>query len=199
MYEMQEQSRHELEDPIKDNLVCHQEISLRWHKVERVLSDSQLMALQNENLKLMEVLVSGEDAIDIEQQRDREVFKEIRKLDAKLNLMMSWLGQILRHQQDVPQPQSVYITTKGLQFFDNEVIAENDELFMELFLDPRYPQAFTTLAQVVHCNPQQQGQEVSVRFIHLDEQNQQWLDKYVFRLHRRQVAMARKNPPPFAE
>ena len=195
--DIQEPAHQELDDPIKDNLVCRQEIPLRWRKQEQPLGDGPWMMIHSENVKLMEVLVSGEDAADLEQQRDREVFKEIRKLDAKLNLMMSWMGRILWQQQEMPSLQVVNLSAKGLQFYVNAnktepQVAENDELFMELFLEPRYPQPFTTLAQVIQVIPQGGACEVSVRFIQLSEPNQQWLDKYVFRLHRRQVAMSRK-------
>jgi hypothetical protein len=225
MQDLHELSKHELEDPMKDSLVCHQEIPIRWRILDHAISDGEWMTIHNDNIKLMEVLINGDDTVDIEQQRDKEVFKEIRKLDAKLNLMMSWLGRILWQEQEMPALQTVSLSAKGMLFhngawnhrskdalpnrganelndrFNNltktPVIAENDELFMELFLEPRYPHPFTTLAKVFHVDSQNNGQELLVRFIHMSEQNQQWLDKYVFRLHRRQVAMARKNPPPF--
>lgn len=203
----------EIEDPIKDQLVCRQQIRLRWRKLDQPLSDSQLQLVHADNLRLMEVLVSGEESLDSEQQRDKEVFKELRKLDAKLNLMMSWLGQFMWQQQSMPELQSVSLSSKGLLFHGgiqnyifnsaddhgnnqnkskNISVCENDVLFMELFLEPRYPHPFTTVSKVVNVNSLSSGQELSVKFIFVSEQNQQWLDKYIFRLHRRQVASARK-------
>jgi hypothetical protein len=197
MHDKQQQINPEAEDPLKDNLVCRQVIPLRWHKLNERMTDNQWMLIQNDNQRLMEVLLSGEDLIDIEQQRDKELYKEIRKLDAKLNLLMGWLGQIIGQQQPTPAPQSVNLSSKGLQFHSNlhggTVIAENDELFMELFLEPRYPQPFIVVAKVIGVHPQNDGREFSVRFTQLSEQSQLWLDKYIFRLHRRQVALTRKS------
>ena len=75
-------------------------------------------------------------------------------------------------------------------------LRENDNLYLEMFLESRYPQAFITLAKVIQIKPQAEGDEVLVRFADLSEQNQQWLDKYVFQLHRRQVALSRKTDRP---
>jgi len=202
MHDIQKRVQQKYEDPFKDELHCRQEIPLRWNKMTHSLSDDQWMLIQNDNFRLMEVLIGGEDTLDPEQMRDREVFKEIRKLDAKLNLLMSWLGRIMWQQQETPSMQPISLSANGLRFYNdfqknngdvkNVELAENDELFMELFLEPRYPQPFTTLAKVVHINLQNARQELSVQFVHMNEQNRQLLDKYVFRLHRRQVALTRK-------
>ena len=186
---------HDFDDPLEDHLVCSQPISLRWHKLHQSLSDAQCLRIQNDNIKLMEVLVSGDEG-DLEQAADKEYAKEIKRLDAKLNLLMGWVGQILLQQQAVPTPQSVRLSSGGLQFFcdDVEGLCENDNLYLEMFLESRYPQAFVTVAKVIQIKPQAGNNEVLVRFQELSEQNQQWLDKYVFQLHRRQVAFSKKKP-----
>jgi len=188
------------EDPIKNKLVYCQCIPVRWRKLEQELSDTQLLSMHSDNAKLMEVLVGSEDAAwDAEPAAiDKDAMKEIRKLDAKLNLLMGWMGSMLLQQMNVPQPQTVSLSTQGLQFHlskDREgadLLCENDNLYMELFLEPRYPQAFTTLVKVFQVDSTSQGMDVTVRFIQLSEQNQQWLDRYVFQSHRRQVALSRK-------
>jgi hypothetical protein len=191
---MQESTRHDFEDPLRDHLVCCTQISLRWRKLNQPLSDGQYYSFQNDNIKLMEVIVSGEDAGDVETSLDKDSMKEIKKLDAKLNLLMGWIGQMMLQQQTVPPPQTVCLSSSGLQFpwGDAKDLAENDNLYLEMFLESHYPQAFVTLAKVIQIKPQPEGDEVLVRFWDLSEQNQQWLDKYVFQLHRRQVALSRK-------
>jgi c-di-GMP-binding flagellar brake protein YcgR len=101
-------------------------------------------------------------------------------------------------QQAVPSPKTVCLSSLGLQFpcDDAKDLRENDNLYLEMFLESRYPQAFITLAKVIQIKPQAEGDEVLVRFADLSEQNQQWLDKYVFQLHRRQVALSRKTDRP---
>jgi len=191
---MQEFTQQEFDHPIKDHLVCYQQISVRWRKLEHALNGGQLFRIQNDNIKLLEVLVSSEDIGDIEPPTEKEFNIEIKRLDAKLNLLMGWIGQMLLQQQAVPSPQTVCLSPKGLQFPSDDAknLAENDNLYIELFLEPRYPQAFVVEAKVVEVNTGVDGDEVLVRFQHLSEQNQQWFDKYVFQLHRRQVALAKK-------
>ena len=187
------------EDPIKHQLVCCQCIPMRLRKLERPLSDAQLLYMHSDNAKLMEVLVGSEDAAwDSEQAMDKDTMKEIRKLDAKLNLLMGWMGNLLLQQMNLPQAQNVSLSTQGLQFLmtknsgSDDLLRENDNLYMELFLEPRYPQAFTALAKVFRIDNTSLGADVTVKFKELSEQNQQWLDRYVFQLHRRQVALSRK-------
>ena len=191
---MSESTLQEFDHPIKDHLVCYQQISLRWRKLEQPLADGQLFRLQNENTKLMEVLVSSDDVGDLEPPAEKESVNEIKRLDAKLNLLMGWIGQMLLQQQALPDPQTICLSPAGLQFSSNEdkVLGENDNLYIEMFLEPRYPQAFVTVAKVVQVISREEGDEVLVRFQNLNELNQHWLDKYVFQLHRRQVALARK-------
>jgi hypothetical protein len=195
---MQESTQQEYEDPLRDHLVCCPQLSLRWRKLSQPLSDAEYFRIHNDNIKLMEVLVSGEDAGDVESAMDKDSMKEIKKLDAKLNLLMVWIGQMMLQQQAVPSPKTVCLSSLGLQFpcDDAKDLRENDNLYLEMFLESRYPQAFITLAKVIQIKPQAEGDEVLVRFADLSEQNQQWLDKYVFQLHRRQVALSRKTDRP---
>ena len=190
------------EDPVKNQLVCCQCIPLRWRKLEQALNDAQILSMQSDNAKLMEVLVGSEDAAwDADQANDKEAMKEMRKLDAKLNLLMGWMGRMLLQQMHVPGPQDISLSTQGLKFHLTknqdraDSLRENDNLYMEMFLEPRYPQAFITLANVFRIDNTSLGTDVTVGFKQLSEQNQQWLDRYVFQLHRRQVAMSRKQSP----
>ena len=195
---MPEAASQDFEDPIKDKLVCYQQIPLRWRKLDQPLSEGQWFCQQSDNVKLMEVLVSSDDVGDLESSGDKDSIKEIKRLDAKVNLLMGWIGQFLMPQQALPAAQTVCLSSTGLQFHSDEQqaneVLENDNLCIELFLEPRYPQAFTTAATVVHVTAQPQSLEIVVRFTDINEQNQHWLDKYVFQLHRRQVALSRKYP-----
>ena len=98
---MPETKPQELEDPIKDHVVCYQQIPVRWYRLEQPLSDSEKFIIQNDNAKLMEVLVGSEDSRDTEASIDKESMKEIKKLDAKLNLLMGWIGEFLKQQQSI--------------------------------------------------------------------------------------------------
>jgi hypothetical protein len=188
------------DDPIKDHLVCYQLIPVRWRRQDQALSESELFNIHNENARLMEVLVGGEDIRDIEASMDKDSLKEMKKLDAKLNLLMGWIGQLLQQQLHLPPAQTVCLSACGLQFQSDDsnagALREDDNLCIEMFLDPSYPQAFTAVSEVVKVNPQapSPGVEIVARFTQLSEQNQIWLDKYVFQLHRRQVALSRKHP-----
>jgi hypothetical protein len=191
---MQESAQQAVDHPLKDHLVCSQQIALRWHKLDKPLSDAQWCRIQTDNNKLMEVLVSSEDVAEMEQSTDKDSAKEIKKLDAKLNLLMAWIGQIILEKQALSPAQTVSLSAKGLQFHsdDTGALSENDNLYMELFLEPHYPQAFIALATVVQIIPGIEENDVLVKFQDINEQNQSWLDKYVFQLHRRHVALARK-------
>jgi hypothetical protein len=197
---MPETKPQEIEDPIKDHLVCYQQIPLCWRRLDQALSDSEHFNIHNDNARLMEVLVGSEDVRDIEATMDKDSMKEIKKLDAKLNLLMGWIGQLLQQQQHLPPAQMVCLSSRGLQFQSDDsnagALREEDKLYIEMFLEPSYPQAFTAVSEVVKVNPQvpSPGVEIVARFTELSEQNQLWLDKYVFQLHRRQVALSRKHP-----
>ncbi len=94
--------------------------------------------------------------------------------------------------------RGVCLSAQGLQFqsgFPGDSpapVSVNDDLFIELFLEPRYPQAFTAGAKVVRVDARTQFADVTARFTHMSELNQQWLEKYVFQWHRRQIALSRK-------
>jgi hypothetical protein len=188
------------DDPIKDHLVCYHQIPVRWRRLDQALSDGELFNIQSDNARLMEVLVGSEDIRDIEASMDKDSMKEIKKLDAKLNLLMGWIGQILQQQQHLPAAQTVYLSSRGLRFQSDasnaSALREKDSVCIEMYLDPSYPQAFIAVSEVVKVNPQapSPSAEIVARFTQLSEQNQLWLDKYVFQLHRRQVALSRKHP-----
>ena len=151
------------------------------------------MHIHDDNQKLMEVVLGHEDLhVDAEQFENKELYKEFKKLDAKLNLVMNWLGRSLAHQQGIPQAQHISLSAKGIKFNIDKVLAVNDDLFIELFIEPNYPQPYITVGKVVSVQSQGGSSEVVVSFGEFEDLEKQWLDKYVFRIHRREIAMARK-------
>lgn len=190
---LQDNSPH----PLKDTLVCYQDMPFRWRKLDSAPGEAELLRIYSDNQRLMEVILSCDDTpLDSEQAMDKDGAKEIKRLEAKINLLLGWVGMVLQQQQQLPPSQEIVLSANGLKFFTDAQLSLNDQLMVELFIEPHYPQAFVVPATVIEVNSDNAGdtevKNVMVRFADASEMNQQWLDKYVFRLHRRQVAFSRK-------
>jgi len=180
-------------ESVNDAFSLQKQISFRWHRLSSPIASSNVEVDELSNEKLLEVLVTLDEAhFEPEQQSDKEIVKEIKRLDAKLNLLLIWLGNSLIKQGGLPQRQNVSISSKCISFETNEKLALHEELFMELFFDPLYPQAFSAKGEVVSVEALGQNYKVQLVFKDLRSHIQDLLGRYIFKLHRKEVALSRK-------
>ncbi|HEB93021.1 MAG TPA: hypothetical protein ENI94_06065 [Gammaproteobacteria bacterium] len=143
--------------------------------------------LANEEL-LGSLLILDESVSEPEEDAQQEHW---RRVEAKLDLMLSLLGEVLVGQRGLPVPRPVRLGGDVLCIdgvSDLPPAAAGDWLRVQLYLMPRIPRPLVVIAEVLPS-------EVSTRLLlcltGLPETTRDLLERFVFRQHRRAIAQAR--------
>lgn len=178
------------------SLAYEDSLPFRWHVVESVPGQVQ-MARQHEHDEDMLRILSGLEDHPPELPDDHPIVAaELRRLEFKMNLIMDLLAQVVKGQVELPASRWLRLTAAGAEWDDSNPPPANALLQLDLYLNPRFPRPLTLLARVQKVEPQSSGaQRVRVQFDSLSATVTDWLERFIFVHHRRQVAHARRSHP----
>lgn len=115
---------------------------------------------------------------------------QLQRLEAKLDLGLQLLAQLLGNQTALPPTQSLLLSAQALAWRDPNP-PPADDLHLELFIDARIPQPLQLKGRL----DRQDGDYWIVRFCAVPDAVQDGLDRAVFRWHRRQVQAGQTSLP----
>lgn len=122
---------------------------------------------------------------------ESDTASELLRVEAKLNVIMQLLGQVLQSRQALPPTIAVRFTNETLAWqVGTQTPPVGTGLALTLYPDHTIPLAITFAARV--CGVTDGWMEVDMHGLHEDELAI-W-SRWVFRQHRRQVAQARLTP-----
>ena len=130
-------------------------------------------------------LLNGLAALDkpgADLHADNPDSPQLQRLEAKIDLGLQMLGQLLNANAPLPPQQNVLLSAQALAWRCTTPPPAS-ELHLQLFIDSRIPQPLQLKARL----DGQQGEYWVVRFVDVPETLQVALDRAVFRWHRRQV------------
>ncbi len=145
--------------------------------------------LANEDL-LGNLLVLDEAVADAEEDAQQEHW---RRVEAKLDLVLSLLGEMLARQQGLPTARRVCLGGEVLCIdgADNQPLpAPGAWLRLRVYLMPSIPRPLVVAAEVL---PSETPKRLLLRLAGLPESTRDLLERFVFRQHRRAIAQARSH------
>ncbi len=172
----------------KEGLVFSDNISVKWQVAEKS-PDAELLSLVNESNQafLRAVAAVSVPPGDLAEE-NAAVFQEISRLDLKINLLLELVSQLVYAQLDIPERTRATISSGGIQW-QGEVLPEPGQtVFMQVYIQHGTPKPLCFYGEVVSTLEEHASGEARVRYVGLSEQTRSWLDKLIFRHHRRQVA-----------
>ena len=180
---------------LSSEIIFQTVVPVDWNVLESFPGEGAQTQASSSNLRLLNALNILEE-IPLDGESVSSVVPESSYLEAKLDLMLGMLGELLRHQAEYPASMPVIVTATTLSV---TLSAENqtgfplpevgDLLRVRLFLDTRYPQAlllYGTLSSASETH-------FTVSFNSLPPPLQEQLDKFIFRQHRRAIASSRRD------
>lgn len=166
------------------NILLERSLPLKWGTVE---AGSQLLNTDRNHL-IFSLLDSLEEPSY--HKTDTENSSEIARIEAKLNVIMHLLGQLLHNQQSPMPVVTVRFTSDSLAWQVEQPLSHGNLVQVSLILDERIPLAINFEARVLRVKDG--WMEVDMHGLDEDDQAK-WL-RWVFRQHRRQVAQSRTIP-----
>ncbi|BCB27270.1 hypothetical protein SKTS_21560 [Sulfurimicrobium lacus] len=164
------------------------ELPLSWTPLGR------LQPLQNEQWQhagaaLLRALAVLETPVaEVERDTASASGKAMERLEAKLDLALSLMTQLARQQAELPPLHHVFLRAKSLEWFAESVPAVQQMVLVSLHISPKLPQALMLPATVTGVELEANGiSRVKANFADLSEDMEEWLERTLFRFHRRSI------------
>ena len=165
-------------------------LPLSWRSAE-ALSEENVRAWMHTNAVLLRALATMEiPQLERDNEPGAENEKRLERLEAKLDLALDLLARLLARDTAKPPAYPATLSATAIEWLGNTTPPSGD-LVISLYLDPRLPQPLHLPAAVIASTPTSAGQRTLAEFRRLDEETQEWLERMVFRQHRRHIQAAR--------
>lgn len=108
-------------------------------------------------------------------------------LEARVDLCLQMVGQLLARGEPKPARCAVSLSGQTLDWYSATPLPAGEQGTVSLWLSPRLPRALELAAQIAECRPEGDGWRIAAQFACRDDELQDWLDKTIFRRHRREI------------
>ncbi len=168
---------------------CEDKLGLTWVRVEALPEPSALQRQNRRNESVLRSLTMLEEH-DESQAEDAER-AELHRLEGKLNLALELLAELVRERSQSSPSVFMRFSAEGLCWHSAEALEPGTLLLTEWFVLPAWPVALKLHARIESRQPQQQGYLLCARLEGQSDSAKDWLEKLVFRRHRRAIAQQR--------
>ncbi|MFK7974626.1 MAG: PilZ domain-containing protein [Halioglobus sp.] len=166
-------------------------ISVSWAAVDTAPDDAQLAKVNESNetfLRAVSVLGSlGSDSTD----EDPAVGQEIARLDMKVNMLLDLVSQLVYAQSDIPPRTQVTVSANELQWVASDLPASGDTVFMQVYIQHGTPKPLCFYGEIISAAEEHAQGYARVNYLGLSGSARGWMEKLIFRHHRREVAYRR--------
>ncbi len=181
-------------DQLGAGLVYEDMVPMHWRKVETEIQPAQLIRINESNEEILR-FISVLDDYRSESTGDGRGSGagDISRIEHKINLILDLVSQILVHHIDMPAPVPIRMSATGIQWRCEERLELGHDVLMDIYFYHNYPRPITLAGKVQHIEKDGDGYNTWVIFENLSDTVRQWLDKLIFRHHRRGIAYARQH------
>ena len=169
-----------------DELAYQDTLPIAWRPLGGTVDADYAAGLSERNARLLQACAAIEDHSG---EREDDVSPELLRIDAKINMLLDLMGQLLTANRPRPVPVSVRFNTQGAMWQAGpQAPASGSQGLVLLYLRDYLPEALRLLGRVTEITP---DRRVKVRFAPLGEATAALMEKLIFRHHRRLVAGSR--------
>jgi hypothetical protein len=181
-------------DTLGASLVLEDRLPLRWEAVVEEAEPAVLLHDRRSNEATLRLIFGLDEHRPEIAEDDSAVAQELARLDFKVNLLLDLVGDLVARQLDLPGELAVRISAREIQWVDAKAPAVGQKCRLHVYLDLRYPRPLTLRGRVVGVEPAPpERHRITLEFDDPGEPVQTWLEKLIFRHHRRGIAEARRS------
>lgn len=174
----------EMQDPFRDCLSITEYLPVGWEPLDELPDADRLQSLNNEAVQLLSTVGSLEEShLETRDDEDLPVSQELLRLDNKLNLLLTLVGQLIARDDRRPDAASIELCRLGVVWPGP---ADSEIGLLDMYL-PAFPATPLRLAARIVHHAGDPARYWAV-FEGLDDNVHDHLDKFVFRHHRRRIA-----------
>lgn len=161
-------------------------LPLSWREASAI-TPGKIEHWQHANITLLHTLATVEAMPGDREKELGPAAKAYERLEAKVDVMLDMLGQLLAERTETPPEHPLTLRANGLEWLDTNAPETGIEVVVSLYLSPKLPQPLTLTASVQSCVQEGDSTRVQSAFTHLNAELTEWLERTVFRYHRRAV------------
>jgi hypothetical protein len=189
-----------ISEALSNGLIIEDKYPLTWRRLDEAPTSSELTRLFSHNCQILNVLLSLDEKDHAFEAEQDALTREIKLLDDKLNLVLNMLGQLLARESNLPTALPVCLGPKGLQYLlpaERTAPPESGHLYqLDVFLDSRFPQPVSLVCKMSLEGNSEAGNLLLAIFQDVGLGVEELLEKFIFRHHRRTIALSRQPIDP---
>ena len=175
-----------------EELACQDTLPVAWRPLTGAIDAAYAGSLSERNARLLQACAAIEDHAGADREDD--VSPELLRIDAKINLLLDLMGQLLTANRPRPNAVPVRFNTHGAMWRATAPVpAPGSQGIVLLYLRDYLPEALRLIGRITETTADGQ---VKVRFAPLGESTADLMEKMIFRHHRRRIAGSRRAPSP---
>jgi hypothetical protein len=176
-------------DVLGEQVFYDDELGLGWEEIEVLPGEIPLGRINARNETVLRSITMLEERDETQVENAERA--EFNRLEGKVDLLLELLAQMVRNGESPARAHSLRLNARGL-CWNTAVAPPADALLcIELYPLPAWPLHLTLYARVTDMAQRHRDWRVCARIEALSVGAKEWLDKLVFRRHRRAVAMSR--------
>lgn len=183
----------ETQTPGEGGLAYSDNISIAWRAVDHDMDQTHLAnvnASNEEFLRAVSVLGDAGGHGEPQESSSGAMSQEMQRLDLKVNLLLDLVGTLIYRQLDIPDTSPVRVSADGVTW-RGDVPEPGKTVYLELYIQRGLPKPLCCYGEVISSVQESAAGDARVRFIGLTGAAKSWLEKLIFRHHRRAVAYQR--------
>ena len=167
-----------------DELAYQDTLPVAWRSLPGAVDPAYAASLAERNTRLLQACAAIEDH---SPEREDDVAPELLRIDAKINLLLDLMGQLLTANRPRPTPVPVRFNTLGATWpaATATTPATGSQGLVLLYLRDYLPEALRLPGHITEVGA---NRRIKVRFAPLGEATADLMEKLIFRHHRRLVA-----------
>jgi len=182
------------QNPLPEGITFNDYLPMDWEVLVALPGEGEQYRYHRANEELLQNLLLRDEPISQDGDEAEVVsgHEQFKRLETRLDLLLGLVTEMMANNTRLPAQHDVILGTHGLcvQAGGATTGFKNGTLLkIRLYPDPHFPRPLILFAQLVDV----QMQSFTVSFCPLEEGLQDWLDKYIFRQHRRSIARIRRS------
>jgi hypothetical protein len=177
-------------------------IGIDWKPVDTPPDEAHLAIVNESNESFLKAVsaigaFSGDGTLSGDASEDDVIMsQEIVRLDLKINLLLDLVSQLIYKQLDIPERKRVTVSSNDIEWDEGgQLPIPGSTVFVQLYIQHGTPKPLCFYGQMISSQDDCDAGCARVIYLGLSGAAQSWLDKLIFRHHRREVAYRRSKTP----
>lgn len=182
-----------VDQEIFQGLVYADNLAVVWQSVEEMPDTLRLALISESNEAFLRSVSAFGEFVKEPAEESSDVMQELARLDLKLNLLLELVGQVVYRQADIPGFSPVKLFARGVEWRCENAPEPGQKVMLRLYVQRGIPKPLCFYGEAVSTPEEQRAGVAKVVFHGLSQSVADWLEKFIFRQHRRSIAHSKSN------